>query len=82
MGDVVDFNRGHNEEPEHCCETCELVNEFIPYIRDCTDDKELFEVLTQLVRESQSIGLKHYLVNEVNSLTQLIDHLELGCCEE
>lgn len=79
---VIPFS---NEEPEddYCCDSCDLTMEFMSYVLEAESDGEVYEVLRALVDESKKLGIKEYLIHEISSKMNLIDHLELGCdCEE
>jgi hypothetical protein len=78
---VVPFNNG--EEPEqYSCPTCDLVLEFMSYVVETESSDELFEVLSGLVNEAKDLGVKEYLVHEIDSKIALFEHLEHGCCDE
>jgi hypothetical protein len=82
MSKIVQFNKGNVEE-ESCCETCDLVREHMTYVIDAESPQELFDVLREFAEELKKLGLKEYLVKELDAKVELLDYLEYGCdCED
>jgi hypothetical protein len=79
---VVPFNNGNEEEPESCCETCDLTLETLSYVIDAESTQELFDVLREFAEECKRVGIKEYLISELDSKAELLDILEYGCCDE
>lgn len=75
---VIPFN---NEEPEHHCETCDLVNEFAMYLKDAESHDEFMEIVIDLVNEAKTLGQKELLIAQVNNNIRILDCLH-GLCED
>jgi hypothetical protein len=80
MSKIIQFKG--NEEEQHSCPTCDLILEHMAYVMDAESTEELFDALSELVQDAKDLGLKEYLVHELNTKVALLDHLEYGCCEE
>lgn len=83
MTKIIQFNQGNKEE--HCCPNCDLVLSYIGEVIESESPEELFEVLSELVLEAKELGLKEYLIAELEAKVELLDQLEYGCdgnCED
>jgi hypothetical protein len=78
---VIPFNNSENEE-ESCCELCDLTIETIGYVYETASTEELFNVLREFADECKRVGVKEYLISELDSKAELLDHLEYGCCND
>lgn len=77
---VIPFN--NEEEQDYCpCPSCDLINEFIPYVIDAESPQELFEVLNDFLHEAKTLGIKEILTRQINASINLIDSLD-GCCDD
>lgn len=82
---IIPFYTGKDEEPEHCCSSCDLANEYLFYVLDTLGNgttEDLFGVLRALVDEAGKLALSDYLKSEVEYAVKLIDQLEYGIDEE
>lgn len=79
MSKIIPFNN-NNEEETCACPTCDLILEFISYVKETKTVDELFDVLSDLVNEAKVLGIKEHLVTEIDSKIQILDHLD-GFCE-
>jgi hypothetical protein len=81
MSKIIQFKG--NEEEQHSCPTCDLILEHMEYVLDAESPEQLFEALSELVHDAKDLGLKEYLIHELDAKAALLDHLEYGCdCEE
>jgi hypothetical protein len=79
---IYPFNKGNEEEPESCCELCDLTIETIGYVIEAETTEDLFNVLREFAEECKRVGIKEYLISELDSKAELLDHLEYGCSDE
>lgn len=79
MSKIIQFK---NEQEEHCCPSCDLAEEYMDYVIDTETPSELFSVLRDLVQEAKDLGVKDYLVHELESKSNLLDYLEYGQFED
>jgi hypothetical protein len=79
MSKIIQF-KGQDEE-QHSCPTCDLVWSYLGEVIDSESPEELFEALSGLVSEAKDLGLKEYLVAELDAKAELLDILEGNCCD-
>lgn len=81
MTKIIQF-RNESQEEKHSCPTCDLVWEFVEYTKEAESEEELFEILSALANESKNLGVKEFLVFDIDNKIHLLDHLDGEHCEE
>jgi len=78
---IIPFNG--EQEDEHCCRTCDLVLDFVDVVKEHgNDDEALFAILSEMASQAKSIGIQEFLIREIDSKINLLEHLEDECdCE-
>jgi hypothetical protein len=77
MAEIYNFNNNGNEE-ESCCPECQLVNEYMMYLKDCKSHEDVFDVLRTLVAESEKLAIIDFLQQENENNAKILDHLVYG----
>lgn len=72
------------KDEENCeCLTCEIVDNYFDAIVEADSEEELFYLLNDLVREGKILGVKEYLIRDIDDKMELFNELSYcDCCED
>jgi hypothetical protein len=75
------YNLNNNEK--HCeCPACELAREYSELIKTAENEKQLFDILRELISEAGELELVRFLQEDISQKAHLLDHLCGECdCE-
>jgi len=81
MAKIIQFN-SENEE-SHSCPTCDLILNYIEEIVNAETPEQLWESLEELVLDAKDLGVKEYLIHDIDSKVELLEYLENSCdCDQ
>lgn len=80
MTKIIQF-KNETQQEVHECPTCNLVWEFLEYAKEADTQEELFEILSGLANEAKDLGIKEFLVHDIDNKVQILRHLDNGHCD-
>ena len=81
MADIYHFNNPSQDEPESCCEYCDIAKEYMEYLVQTDDPQQFFDILREALEEARKVGIKEFLVQQIDAQEELLAELMYGDCD-